>query len=200
MTETTETLKRLAPQFVALDELDAAYTTGLSAEDYRKYVNSMITKTRPLLDAHAKALRDLETEKAQTEFLKTACRNLELALLELADNKEPAKCACVGVEIGSYDNQVKLNAPTHMENRAIDCHAIGETICVDRCIAEEVLFLWSSGVFTTGCCCGHNKLIGYIGVVGDDSVSKMQALGYLNLPGRNDHFYPKSLLKELGEG
>ena len=37
-------------------------------------------------------------------------------------------------------------------------------ICVDPCLKEEILFLWSKGVITTGCCCGHNILKPFINV------------------------------------
>lgn len=31
------------------------------------------------------------------------------------------------------------------------------TICVDSCIADEVLALWAEGIITLGSCCGHGK-------------------------------------------
>ena len=30
-------------------------------------------------------------------------------------------------------------------------------ICVDACIADAIRMLWSHGVETKGCCCGHNR-------------------------------------------
>lgn len=32
-----------------------------------------------------------------------------------------------------------------------------KTVCVDPCIASTILRLWSRGVWTEGCCCGHNQ-------------------------------------------
>lgn len=32
-----------------------------------------------------------------------------------------------------------------------------KTVCVDACIADQIEALWLAGVFTKGCCCGHNK-------------------------------------------
>ncbi len=31
-----------------------------------------------------------------------------------------------------------------------------KTVCVDACIADQIEALWKAGVFTRGCCCGHN--------------------------------------------
>lgn len=30
-------------------------------------------------------------------------------------------------------------------------------ICVDACIVDAIKMLWSHGVETRGCCCGHSK-------------------------------------------
>jgi len=30
-------------------------------------------------------------------------------------------------------------------------------VAVDACIADEIKYLWSKGVITYGCCCGHGK-------------------------------------------
>lgn len=58
------------------------------------------------------------------------------------------QCHCEGlaVEFGMHENQVRLDAPT-WSTRGV--------ISVDKCLAEEILYLWSEGVITSGCCCGH---------------------------------------------
>jgi hypothetical protein len=71
------------------------------------------------------------------------------------------------------------------------------SICLDACIAVEVQDLWHLGITTTGCCCGHNKLQGYIGVIVDD-IPKMKAMGYEvhfnpSRPGNEDSFIPTSI-------
>lgn len=91
-------------------------------------------------------------------------------------------CSCENVEIGSYDNQVEL--VLH-----------GKRICVDRCLKDEIQHLWNLGIVTTGCCCGHNKLDGYIGVL-PEHIERMKSLGYQVAPnscrhGDEDSFYPK---------
>jgi len=101
-------------------------------------------------------------------------------------------CDCVDVEIGSYGNQIQVSAPEHMRGLSLGCMTIRESICLDRCIANEVQALWRDGVTTTGCCCGHNKTTGYIGVYGEESKTRMLRLGY-DLLRSDDSFYPKSV-------
>jgi hypothetical protein len=98
-------------------------------------------------------------------------------------------CSCVDIEIGSYQNQIVVHAPAHMPK--------SNGYCLDRCIAEEIMELWIMGVTTTGCCCGHNKVEGYIGVI-DEDIPKMKELGYKVAfnecrPGDEDSFVPKSI-------
>jgi predicted transcriptional regulator len=77
----------------------------------------------------------------------------------------PMGCACQGVTMGGYENQVELQTPAHMlEIGNIGCLTFRETTCVDRCVANLVQALWERGVITTGACCGHNIRDGYIGI------------------------------------
>lgn len=107
-------------------------------------------------------------------------------------------CNCRNVEIGTYGNQVILNPPKHMRRyrRKID-YDLSEYICIDKCLEDEIKYLWSLGVTTTGCCCGHNKTEGYIGVI-DKDIPRMKELDYKVQfneirPSDEDSFYPKSL-------
>jgi len=98
-------------------------------------------------------------------------------------------CKCKNVEIGSYDNQVELRAPKWSRRG---------TICVDKCLATEIKELWKMGIRTTGCCCGHNKQQGFIGV-SFPYIRKMKNLGYkvhFNplRPNDEDSFIPKTKL------
>lgn len=96
-------------------------------------------------------------------------------------------CKCKNIEIGSYDNQVMLPRPDHMKGRKEGTD--NNMICIDRCLEEEIKFLWKNGVFTAGCCCGHNKLQPMINVA-DESFDKMEELGYtfsLNRFGTRDY-------------
>lgn len=97
-------------------------------------------------------------------------------------------CNCKNIEIGSYDNTVALKAPDWSSKN---------TICVDLCLKEEILHLWSIGIRTTGCCCGHNKIEGFIVVI-DEDIPKMKELGYQVQynscrPNDEDSFKPKSI-------
>lgn len=97
-------------------------------------------------------------------------------------------CRCVNVEVGSYDNQVVLIPPSWSSHM---------TICVDRCLWEEIVNLWYIGIQTTGCCCGHKKGHPYIGVI-DSDIPRMKQMGYQVhpnpcRPNDEDSFYPKSV-------
>lgn len=104
-------------------------------------------------------------------------------------------CACVDVEIGSYDNQVELTPPLPLRRNTPDGE-VARTVCVDACLAAEIQALWVLGIHTTGCCCGHNKARPFIGVAFED-IPAMKALGYVVQPnpcrpGDEDSFWPKS--------
>jgi len=86
--------------------------------------------------------------------------------------------------MGSYDNQVTLKMPD------------GKPMGIDKCIVEEIKYIWSWGVKTTGCCCGHNIQEGYIGVI-DKDIEIMKRGGYKvlidkNNLGNENNFIPKS--------
>lgn len=96
--------------------------------------------------------------------------------------------------MGSYDNQIMVDRPKCMIGRIEGTRS--DKICLDKCIAEEVRYLWSLGVRTTGCCCGHNIMGGYIGVIEKD-IEFMKKLGYkveINKQDLRDekNFIPKS--------
>ncbi len=95
--------------------------------------------------------------------------------------------------MGSYDNQIMVDRPKCMIGRAEG--SSNSKICLDKCIAEEVQYLWSLGIRTTGCCCGHNIQGGYIGVIEED-IEFMKKLGYKVYFNKNDpnderNFIPK---------
>ena len=76
------------------------------------------------------------------------------------------------------------------------------TVCVDKCLINEIKWLWSKGIHTTGCCCGRHLedpedgSLAYIGVC-PKSIEKIKALGYRVAPnpcrpGAEDSFIPKT--------
>lgn len=32
-----------------------------------------------------------------------------------------------------------------------------KTVCLDDCIADQIASIWSAGIWTRACCCGHNR-------------------------------------------
>ena len=72
-------------------------------------------------------------------------------------------------------------------------------VTVDTCLVDEILSLWDDKIVTTGSCCGHNIVKGFISVTPEDE-SKMRTLGYQRYPhpdaAVNDHFYPKTIEAE----
>lgn len=95
-------------------------------------------------------------------------------------------CNCIDIGMGTYANSIAVINP-HSPT--------GKVVNVDHCISTEVRMLWNVGVRTTGCCCGHNKQEGYIGVI-DKDIPRMKAMGYKVAPNScrpndEDSFYPK---------
>lgn len=113
-------------------------------------------------------------------------------------------CMCKNIEMGSYDNQVSIFIPEeghimskYMNNRRKARLSRGRMICVDACLENEILNLWNLGIETTGCCCGHNEMNGFIGV-SDKYIDIMKKIGYEVAynpcrPGDEDSFYPKTV-------
>ena len=67
---------------------------------------------------------------------------------------------------------------------------------IDDCLVKEIKHLWRLGIHTRGCCCGHQKLKGYIEVERTDII-KMIKLGYKfyeqDDENNFDRFIPKSI-------
>ena len=97
-------------------------------------------------------------------------------------------CDCgPGVEVGNFKNQVVLPLPWS-----------GVSMGIDRCLSSEIQDLWARGIRTTGCCCGHNEHVGYIGV-DDIDIEQMKNLHYQMAfnscrPADQDSFLPKTAL------
>ncbi len=109
-------------------------------------------------------------------------------------------CACNNIDFQTYDNTILLGYYEIMRqyrNNRAKAGLPENGIDVDRCLADEIIDLWKAGIRTYGCCCGHNKIQGYINVDEED-FSKAQALGYEkyvfpNDPSRDDTIIPKSI-------
>lgn len=105
-------------------------------------------------------------------------------------------CQCLDVEVGSYDNQVELLAPKFMLPLT---DILGKpkpqiTICVDRCLADEIQYLWSQNIYTLGCCCGHNKNFPPYIQVTRDCADQMERLHYVKQESTiGNCFWPKTI-------
>lgn len=101
-------------------------------------------------------------------------------------------CKCKNIEIGTYENTVTRIAPDFMLPLK---NIFGEIkkpyICLDKCIEDEIKFLWKHKIYTVGCCCGHNKLQGYIQVK-EEHIQDMINLGYVNDGVNNNSFISKT--------
>ena len=102
-------------------------------------------------------------------------------------------CNCKNIKIGTYANQIKLDAPKHMLPLTNCLEEVKQPfICIDRCLESEIKYLWSKGIHTIGCCCGHNVRLGYIQVI-DSDVEKMLILDYEQDLISFNSFLPKSI-------
>ncbi len=111
-------------------------------------------------------------------------------------------CNCKTQDFGqnSSVNQEVVETPYFIKDYFKDdpCSSDKSRICIDKCLVEEIKELWSYGIITTGCCCGHNsELPPYIGVI-TAHIPVMKKLGYRVhyspcRPGDEDSFYPKTV-------
>lgn len=109
---------------------------------------------------------------------------------------EKDSCQCnINTDYGSWEQSIKIKAPTWSSK---------EYIWIDKCLVDEIKYLWKLGIETTGCCCGHKQSLPYIGV-DYYNIGSMIELGYImetnphlndNGSKRMDNFYPKSISVE----
>lgn len=59
-----------------------------------------------------------------------------------------------------------------------------KTVCVDDCIADDILELWQAGIFTRLSCCGHN-LTAHADVALHDIDQTADAVAILRRTGRD---------------
>jgi hypothetical protein len=79
------------------------------------------------------------------------------------------ECPWFGTPFGSYENYVSVKTPQD------------KWICVDACMVPELAWLWSKGIETIECCCGHSTQRPYV-AVSDECRGKIEALGYKTHP------------------
>jgi hypothetical protein len=92
-------------------------------------------------------------------------------------------CNCINIEFGSEENfaqQILCDIPNHMNSykEARLKAGLSDKLCIDPCIFEEIKYLWSFGIETHGCCCGHNKEESFVNVH-DKDIHTMLRMGYV---------------------
>ncbi|MFS0489911.1 hypothetical protein [Leadbetterella byssophila] len=108
------------------------------------------------------------------------------------------KCDCPD---GIFENDLErfkrtslLELPFNKERERRLKNGLTSTVTIDTCIVEEIEYLWSLGIVTLGCCCGHNKTQSMVNVA-DENIQDMLDMGYIQNhpdPSRKDTFRLKS--------
>lgn len=81
-----------------------------------------------------------------------------------------------------FARQVVLELPDGSGDKARRLReGLSPDVCVDPCIVGAIKDLWRQGIETTGCCCGHNDMRGWVSVHEKDYV-RMFELGYEQRP------------------
>lgn len=79
-----------------------------------------------------------------------------------------------------YAQQVLLDIPPHMEayKQSRLKNGMSPQVCIDKCVVDEIKELWSKGIITYGCCCGHNTYESMVNVDENNS-NDMLEMGYV---------------------
>ena len=87
-------------------------------------------------------------------------------------------------------DEVVLETPEFITWNCWDEPTHKTTVFVDPCLVEPIKELWSHGVITRGCCCGHGKATRNV-LVDPKSISLMIELGHeqFAFQDRSDSFY-----------
>lgn len=95
-------------------------------------------------------------------------------------------------EFGIYSAMIELKMPSHLLKINGGYYTEKVSCSIDLCLVDEIKCLWSKGVVTLGCCCGHGINKGMINVA-EKSVDTMLHLGYMLLD-TEGKFYPNTFL------
>lgn len=64
-------------------------------------------------------------------------------------------------------------------NEYFDWDSKSKSVFVDACISEQIKKLWEKGIWTRGCCCGHNGKFGNANVILDATEKPAKAINFL---------------------
>jgi hypothetical protein len=88
----------------------------------------------------------------------------------------------IGGDLYVFGRQTTIELPAWSRDRK---HRLQESmntaVSIDTCIVEAIEQLWDKGIETTGCCCGHNYMRGWVSVHPDDYAAMFE-LGYEQRP------------------
>lgn len=139
---------------------------------------AIVCKTNMLMQTFEESLKT-EVTKAEYDDFKSYCKNPDLRIMY----------NCEITRLYPPKNFIPYNC----------CDGYKECIDIDKCLEDEIKDLWSNGIKTMGCCCGHGKTLGFIQVT-NDCIDRMYELGYQNYiyenefggKERKDAFIPKT--------
>ncbi len=87
--------------------------------------------------------------------------------------KTPPRCICI-----CTDEHTPGSALVYHEQVQMIPRWNQKPICIDRCIAPEIIWLWGQGITTQACCCGHGDKVEASIVTLWGDMGKMLELGY----------------------
>lgn len=103
----------------------------------------------------------------------------------IASKKMNYQCKCdptiLDNERERYAAQILLELPPGNERSRRLAAGLSSMVCIDPCIVEVIKELWSYGIETLGCCCGHNVINGYVDVA-PRYFDLMKQLKYKKMP------------------
>lgn len=97
-------------------------------------------------------------------------------------------------EAERFSRMLLIDLPENKERQRRIKDGLSPKVCIDPCIVDEIKQLWSLGIVTLGCCCGHNKIQSIVNVA-DENIQQMLDSGYVQNhpdPTRKDTFRLKT--------
>jgi len=92
---------------------------------------------------------------------------------------------------------MKKLCDTKSHVQCYECQIVKNGIAFDKCLEDELVFLWKEGITTVGCCCGNHidseRSSSYIQVTSGD-ITKMLKLEYQQI--KDGIFTPKTEIQK----
>lgn len=128
----------------------------------------------------------LNVREAETSVVHDEAATCEYEELPVIFRSTRYTCTCDPDVMGDckkrFATQVVVELPAQSKDRARRLKdGLSATVCIDPCIVEVIKDLWTQGIETTGCCCGHNVMRGWVSVQASN-YERMFELGYRQRP------------------